>query len=271
MMETWTGLYYSYCIHYCIDTYHILHTPLKPCQAESLKYQTTTSRSTLTDQSASSSRRIQLRSQTMWVARIICHETVHYVLTRSFSLAVLLPLRVSQDKQGDPDKVTAEEEREGRRGRVSRTPVTQRSACTCTDSVAIQVPREPSGATGARSSSSISRSRSRQPRNALRDEGSGEARHASMSPSRAMGTRSVSIDRSGKPTQPVYRGLNTLEGIGSSVSPQVNPEAFDSGRGRSSSRNREAENTRFPVGSPTGARSVSATRQPSDFAESLNV
>ncbi|KAK9893491.1 hypothetical protein P389DRAFT_181967 [Cystobasidium minutum MCA 4210] len=154
------------------------------------------------------------------------------------------------DKQGDPDKVTAEEEREGRRGRV---------------------PREPSGATGARSSSSISRSRSRQPRNALRDEGSGEARHASMSPSRAMGTRSVSIDRSGKPTQPVYRGLNTLEGIGSSVSPQVNPEAFDSGRGRSSSRNREAENTRFPVGSPTGARSVSATRQPSDFAESLNV
>lgn len=137
---------------------------------------------------------------------------------------------------------------------------------------AVQVPREPSGATGARSSSSISRSRSRQPRTGLRDEGSGEVRHASMSPSRAMGTRSVSIDRSGKPTQPVYSRLNTLEGIGSSVSPQVNPDAFDDRRGRTTKPVDGAErDSRFPLGSPTGARSVSSSRQPSSLEESLNV
>lgn len=134
-----------------------------------------------------------------------------------------------------------------------------------------QVLREPSGATGARSSSSVSRSRSRQPRTALRDEGSGEARHASMSPSRAMGSRSMSIDRSGKPTQPIYRKLNTLEGIGSSVSPQVNPDAFDNRRGRTTKVADGDRDTRFPVGSPTGARSVSRNRQPSSFEESLNV
>lgn len=154
------------------------------------------------------------------------------------------------DKEGNELPVTAEDEREGRRGRV---------------------PREPSGATGARSSSSISRSRSRQPRSGLRDEGSGEARHASMSPSRAMGSRSISIDRNGKPTQPIYRKLNTLEGIGSSVSPQVNPEAFDDRRGRTTKLAEGDRNPRFPIGSPTGARSVSRSRQPTSFEESLNV
>lgn len=133
-----------------------------------------------------------------------------------------------------------------------------------------QVQREPSGATGARSSSSVSRDRASLARRAAADEGSGEGRNASMSPTRAMGARSVSIERkagSGS-GQPIYRGLNTLEGIGSSVSPQVNPAAIDDRRGRTGFRVEdnlgagEVGRGRNPVGSPTGARSVSANRQP---------
>lgn len=73
-----------------------------------------------------------------------------------------------------------------------------------------------------------------------------------------MGARSGSIERTGSRT---YSGLNTLEGIGSSMSVSINPDALDDRRGRPGYQNEN--NFRQAVGSPTGARSVSAQRSSS--------
>lgn len=55
--------------------------------------------------------------------------------------------------------------------------------------------------------------------------------------------------------------MNTLEGIGSSMSVTVNPDALDDRRGRPGYQNEN--NFRQQLGSPTGARSVSAQRSSS--------
>ena len=84
-------------------------------------------------------------------------------------------------------------------------------------------------------------------------------RNAAMSPSRAMGARSGSIERSSSQTRQ-YSRLNTLEGIGASVGPQVNADALDDRRGRPGYQNERNTPNHARLGSAKGARSVSRGR-----------
>ena len=93
-------------------------------------------------------------------------------------------------------------------------------------------------------------------------QGTNEARNASLSPTRAMGARSVSIDRNRSGDTRMRTRLDTLEGIGSSMSPVATHDALSGGtgsRGRSSSRQRNEGNTLARVASLSPNRATGAT------------
>ncbi|KAL7005086.1 hypothetical protein EMMF5_005326 [Cystobasidiomycetes sp. EMM_F5] len=160
------------------------------------------------------------------------------------------------DNQGEPDnEIDRFDEQEdiefGNRGRRER------------------VQREPSGATSARSGS-VSRSRDRSVASTgiagyteTPQQSTNEARNASLSPTRAMGARSVSRGRDSSADTRMRTRLDTLEGIGSSISPVVAHDALDGStgiRGRQSRSPAPGENSgRVSSMSPSRAMGARST------------
>ncbi|CAD6576503.1 MAG: hypothetical protein CYPHOPRED_006023 [Cyphobasidiales sp. Tagirdzhanova-0007] len=117
--------------------------------------------------------------------------------------------------------------------------------------------REPSGATSARSGSLARQSNASQSPSSSGNTSHSPSSNASQSPSRAMGARSISADKATSGRQ--RKGLDTIEGVGSSVGPQINPDAFEGRRVRVGRRDSSDDNAQSRFTSPSRAMGARST------------